>query len=424
MQIEKIKLSDIIPYENNVKEHPNEQIEQLKNSILEFGNNDPIAVDENNVIIEGHGRYMALQELGYEEAECIILSGLSEEQKNAYRIVHNQLTMNTGFDMDALKTELLKINIDMAEFGLSEDLLNEVFDKDAEEDNFDLEEALEEIEEPVSKYGDIYKLGNHYLMCGDSTKQEDVLKLMQGKKADLLVTDPPYNVNVENSQGMTIENDNMSKEDFKIFINAAMKNASKVLKQGGAFYIWYGDVEDVAFRMACFNNELSIRQCLIWVKNGLIMGRQDYHWKHEPCLYGWKEGAAHYFIDDRTQSTIFEDKPDLNSMTKEQLKELAKKLLEDRTSTTIMHEDKPLKNTEHPTMKPIKLLARQIKNSSKRNEIVVDLFGGSGSTLITCEELDRVCYMMEYDPKYCDVIIKRWETLTGSKAELITGVIK
>ena len=418
MEIKKIKLNDIIPYENNVKEHPQEQIEQLKNSILEFGNNDPIAIDEFNIIIEGHGRYMALQELGYEEAECIILSGLSEEQKNAYRIVHNQLTMNTGFDMDALKIELQKINLDMTELGLSEDMLDDVFDKDAEDDNFDLEEALEEIEEPVSKYGEIYKLGNHYLMCGDSTKEQDVLKLMQGNKADLLITDPPYNVNVENSQGMTIENDNMSKDDFKIFISAAMKNASKILKEGGAFYIWYGDVEDIAFRTACFNNDLSIRQCLIWVKNGLIMGRQDYHWKHEPCLYGWKEGAAHYFIDDRTQSTIFEDKPDLNSMTKEQLKELAKKLLEDRTSTTIMHEDKPLKNTDHPTMKPIKLLARQIKNSSKRNEIVVDLFGGSGSTLITCEELDRTCYMMEYDPKYVDVIIKRWETLTGGKAEL------
>lgn len=423
MEIKKINLNDIIPYENNVKEHPHEQIEQLKNSILEFGNNDPIAVDEFNTIIEGHGRYMALQELGYKEAECIVLSGLTEEQKNAYRIVHNQLTMNTGFDMEALKKELEKISLNMLDFGLSEELIDEVFEKDAEDDNFDLEEALEEIEEPTSKLGDIYKLGNHYLMCGDSTKEQDVLKLMNGAKADLLVTDPPYNVNVENSQGMTIENDNMSKEEFKIFINSAMKNASKILKQGGAFYIWYGDVEDVAFRMACFNNELSIRQCLIWVKNGLIMGRQDYHWMHEPCLYGWKEGAAHYFIDDRTQSTIIEDKPDLNSMSKEQLKEFAKKLLEDRSSTTIMHEDKPVKNTDHPTMKPIKLLARQIKNSSKRNESVVDLFGGSGSTLITCEELDRVCYTMEYDPKYVDVIIKRWETLTGLKAEKISEIL-
>ncbi len=419
MEIKKVKIADIIPYENNVKEHPKEQIEQLKNSIIEFGNNDPIAIDESNVIIEGHGRLMALKELGYDEAECIILSGLSEEQKNAYRIVHNQLTMNTGFDMEGLKKELAKLNYDMLQFGLTEEMLEDTFDKDAEDDNFDLDEALEEIEEPTSKLGDVYQLGKHRLMCGDSTKESDVLKLMNGAKADLLQTDPPYNVDVSNSQGMKIQNDNLSDNDFKVFLNAAFRNAAKVMKEGAAFYIWFGDVEDLTFRNSCFNNGLSIRQCLIWVKNGFILSRQDYHWQHEPCLYGWKEGAAHYFIDDRTQSTIFEDKPDYNGMSKEQLKELVKKLLEDRVSTTVLHEDKPLKNTDHPTMKPIKLLARQIKNSTKRNDNVLDLFGGSGSTLITCEELDRVCYMMEYDPVYCDVIIKRWEKLTGKKAELI-----
>lgn len=420
MEIKKIKIENIIPYRNNAKEHPREQIEQIKNSICEFGNNDPIAIDENNVVVEGHGRLLALQELGFQEADCIVLTGLTEEQKNAYRIVHNQLTMNSGFNMEKLKSELAKINLNMEELGLDADLLDQTFDIDATDDDFDVEEAINEIKEPTTKIGDLYKLGNHYLLCGDSTKQEDVLRLMQGNKADLLQTDPPYNVNIENSEGKTIKNDNMSKEAFKIFIDKAMNNASQVLKEGGAFYIWFGDTEDIAFRQACFNNQLSIRECLIWVKNSFVLSRQDYHWKHEPCLYGWKEGLAHYFKNDRTQDTVFEEKPDINVMNKEQLKDYIKKLWKsDLLPTTILHEDKPLKNDEHPTMKPVKLIATQIRNSTKRRENVLDLFGGSGTTLIACEELDRVCYMIEYDPIYCDVIIKRWETLTGQSSELL-----
>ena len=408
--------SELKPYENNPRIN-DEAVNMVAKSIKEFGFKNPVIVDNEKVIIAGHTRLKASLELGLEEIPVIIADDLTEDQANALRLIDNRSSEVAEWDFEKLKNELDNIEMNMDDFDFNFDELNIEDMKPIEEDNFDLEEALEEIQEPITQYGDLYRLGNHFLLCGDSTSQEDVLKLMQGKKADLLLTDPPYNVAISNSEGLTIENDNMSKEDFKIFINAAMKNASEVLKEGGAFYIWYGDIEDIAFRTACFNNQLTIKQCLIWVKNNFNLGRQDYQWKHEPCLYGWKEGASHYFIDDRTQDTIIEDKVNYQSMTKEQLKDYIKELLEDKVSTTVIKEDKPLKNTEHPTMKPLKLMGRLIKNSSRRNEIVVDLFGGSGSTLITCEELERVCYMMEYDPKYCDVIIKRWETLTGEKAE-------
>lgn len=418
MQIELINIDDIIPYENNAKLHPEEQIEQIKKSILEFGNNDPIAVDKNNVIIEGHGRLLALKELEYKEVEVIKLGHLTEEQRKAYTLIHNKLTMNTDFDIDILESELAAINIiDMSDFDFDLDIEMEV--SQVEEDNYDIEEKLEQIEEPKSKPGDIYQLGEHRLMCGDSTQNEDVMQLMNNQTADMLLTDPPYNVNISNSDGMTIENDNMSDDNFKQFLNSAFKNASASLKKGGAFYIWHGDSETVNFRNACEDNELSVRQCLIWVKNGFNFGRQDYKWKHEPCLYGWKDGASHYFIDEFNNPTVIEDNLNIDLLKKDELKKLVEDLLSDRVPTTIIHEDKPLKNDKHPTMKPINLLSLQIKNSSKKEEIVLDLFGGSGSTLISCEQLNRKCYMMEYDPKYVDVIIDRWETLTGQKAVLI-----
>lgn len=417
MQIELINIDEIIPYENNAKLHPEEQIEQIKKSILEFGNNDPIAIDKNNVIIEGHGRLLALKELGYKEVEVIKLGHLTEEQRKAYTLIHNKLTMNTDFDIEILESELAAINIiDMSDFDFDLDIEMEEATID---DDYDVEEKLEQIGEPKSKPGNIYQLGNHRLMCGDSTQKEDVMRLMDNQIADMLLTDPPYNVNISNSDGMTIENDNMSDDNFKQFLNAAFQTASASLKKGGAFYIWHGDSETVNFRNACEDNELSVRQCLIWVKNGFNFGRQDYKWKHEPCLYGWKNGASHYFIDEFNNPTVIEDNLNIDLLKKEELKKLVEELLSDKVPTTIIHEDKPLKNDKHPTMKPINLLSFQIKNSSKKEEIVLDLFGGSGSTLISCEQLNRKCYMMEYDPKYVDVIIDRWETLTGKKAVLV-----
>ena len=387
--------------------------------IQEFGNNDPIAIDENNVIIEGHGRLMALKELGYEEAECIVLTGLSEEQKDAYRLVHNQLTMNTGWDMDKLKSELNKFtNVNMAALGFDKELLDQIKDEEVEieEDDFDFDKEVEEIEEVYVKEGDIYKLGRHFLMCGDTTS-EDVTKLMQGNQADLLLTDPPYNINVSNSQGMTIAHDNMVKSEFVEFLSSSFQRLNHVLKEGAAFYIWYADSSAYEFIESCRNANWEIRQNLIWVKSQFILGRQDYQWRHEPCLYGWKEGAGHYFIKDRTQSTIIDDSIDLENASIEELKEYIQNLFD---TTSVLYEKKPTVNDLHPTMKPLKLMAKLIKNSSKREQIVLDGFGGSGSTLIACEELNRTCYMMEFEPKYAQTIIKRWETLTGNKAVKIS----
>ncbi len=394
MQIELINIDLITPYENNAKEHPKEQIEQIKKSIIEFGNNDPIAIDENNIIIEGHGRFMALQELGYKEIECVVLKGLTEEQKNAYRLVHNKLTMNSDFDLRKLEEELNNINaIDMQQYDFDfkeiEKELSKLNDseQEIEDDDFNIDEALDNVEEPTTKQGQIYRLGNHYLMCGDSTKEEDVLKLMQGDKVDLLLTDPPYNVDYEGTAGK-IQNDNMKDSDFREFLEKAFYNANEVMKEGASFYIWHADSEGYNFRGACRSIGWNVRQCLIWNKNTLVIGRQDYQWKHEPCLYGWKDGASHNWYSDRAQ-------------------------------TTVLDFNKPLKSELHPTMKPLDLFGYLVKNSTKNNDKILDLFGGSGTSLIVAEQTNRQCYTMEYDPKYCDVIISRWEQLTGKKAELI-----
>ena len=236
-------------------------------------------------------------------------------------------------------------------------------------------------------------------------------------KADMVMTDPPYNVNVSNSDGLKIENDNMSSAAFSEFINKAFANLSDALKPGGPFYIWYGDSEDVAFRTAATNNGLSIRQCLIWVKNSFNLGRQDYQWRHEPCLYGWKEGDGHYFVYDRTQDTVIEQKPiEFDNLTPVEAVKLLKKIYDKNLPMTVLKENKPVKNDLHPTMKPLALVGKLINNSSKKGETVLDLFGGSGSTLIACEQLGRKCRMMEYDPHYVDAIIERWEKMTGKKA--------
>ena len=412
MQIEYVDINSIKPYEKNAKLHPQEQIEQIKKSIEMFGMDDPIGIWKDE-IVEGHGRLIACKELGYTEVPVIRLDHLTDEERKAYTLAHNKLTMNSDFDIDILNDELMNSfdTIDMSDFGFDINL-------DIEEEQEIVEDEVPEIpEEPKAKLGDIYQLGNHRLMCGDSTREEDVAKLMDGELADLVVTDPPYNVAIENSQGMTIKNDNMEKSQFLEFLTKAFKCLNVSLKKGGAFYVWFASREHINFETALNKNGLEVRQELIWNKNSLILGRQDYQWKHEPCLYGWKDGESHYFIDDRKQTTVIEDKkPDIKKMKKEEMKKLLEEIYSDKTSTTIINEDKPSVNDLHPTMKPIKLIARQVKNSSRIGEKVLDLFGGSGSTIITCEQLNRKCYTMEYDPKYVDVIIERWENFTGKKA--------
>lgn len=414
MKIEKIDINKIKPYEKNAKIHTPEQIEQIKKSIQEFGMNDPIAVwGKDNLIVEGHGRLEALKQLGYTEVECIRLDHLTDEERRAYTLAHNKLTMNTDFDIDLLNDELFNIdNIDMELFGFDVELPIE--EHELTEDDYEVEVP----EEPKAKPGDIYQLGEHRLMCGDSTSTADVKKLLAGETMDLVVTDPPYNVAIENSQGMTIENDNMSADTFQEFLNKAFTNMNEALKPGGAFYIWHASRTQREFENALNEAGLEVRQQLIWNKNSLVLGRQDYQWKHEPCMYGWKEGS-HYFINARTETTTIEEPLDLEKLTKDEMKTLLQTIYQE-TPTTVIDEHKPTKNTDHPTMKPIKLIGRLIRNSSKPGEKVLDLFGGSGSTLIASEELDRKCYMMEYDPKYVDVIIARWEEFTGKKAEKIS----
>lgn len=427
MEIIRLKTSELTPYEKNAKLHPQEQIDQIKNSIQQFGMNDPIAIwGKKNIVVEGHGRLLALEQLGIDEVDCIRLDHLTDDERRAYTIAHNSTNMSSGFDFDILEQELADLDFDFSDFGL-DDIGGNVQEKEAEEDNFDVESAIPG--EPKAKYGDVYILGSHRLVCGDSTKEEDVAKLMNGKLADLVITDPPYNVeydgnknpNTQNDfncgENRKIQNDKMQDDDFTIFLIRAFSNMNENIKDGGSFYIWHADSEGANFRNACNEVGWKVRQCLIWVKNRIMMGRQDYQWKHEPCLYGWKEGASHYFIDDRTQSTVFEDKGiDIKKLKKEEMLKLLQDIYSDKISTSIIHEDRPSRSDLHPTMKPIKLLARLIKNSSKKEESVLDLFGGSGSTLIACEQLNRSCYMMELDPKYVDVIIARWEQFTGQKA--------
>ena len=413
MEILTVNIDSIKPYENNAKEHPKEQIEQIKKSIIDYGNNDPIAVDENNIIVEGHGRYIAMQELGFDTVEIIRLEHLTEEQKKAYRLIHNKLTMNSDFNIELLESELADLQIqDMQEFGF--DFLPN-FTEDINDTEI-IDDVLQDDNEAVTKQGDIWILGKHRLICGDCTQRAVIERLVDGQKIDLLLTDPPYNVAIENSNGLTIENDNMSDTAFYEFLKDAFMSADNAMKNGAAFYIWHGESEGLNFRRACKYAGWDIKQCLIWVKNQNTMGRQDYQWKHEPCLYGWKSGGAHYFIKNRKQSTVIDDDIDLELLTADELRELIAEMIE---PTTIIREDKPLKNSEHPTMKPIPLIKKQIKNSTKQGEMVLDIFGGSGTTLLACEELDRVCFMCELDTKFCDVIIKRWETMTGEKAVLI-----
>lgn len=395
MQITQMAIKDVHPYENNPRKN-DDAVQYVAESIQQFGFKVPIVVDKDNIIVTGHTRYKAAKKLKLESVPVIKADDLTEEQIKAYRLADNKVAEKAQWDFDLLQEELEGIfDIDMEAFGF-EDLTIELDDKDAEEDDFD--EALPA--DPESQNGQIYKLGNHRLMVGDSTKPEDVQKLTEGEELDLCVTDPPYNVDYEGKtkDKLKIENDKMENSHFLEFLTDAFENIHEALKPGGAFYIWHADSEGFNFRSACKEAELTVKQCIVWNKNTIVMGRQDYQWKHEPCLYGWKEGAAHYFTNDRTQATVYEDqKADPKKMTKAELVAYVKELTADKINASVLNEDKPARSDLHPTMKPVKLIARCIKNSSRPGEAVLDLFGGSGTTLIACEQLDRRCFMMEYD---------------------------
>lgn len=401
MKIESVAIDKIIPYEKNPRKN-DVAVDAVAASIKEFGFKIPILLDKSGTIIAGHTRLKAAMKLGLKEVPCIYADDLNEEQVKALRLADNKTAELADWDFDLLNDELLDIiDIDMTSFGF-EELLDARPDLEDEED-FDVDAEVP----AIVKAGERYQLGNHILMCGDSTNKEDVTKLLRGGVADLLLTDPPYNVNYSGGtkEKLTIANDDMDDSSFYQFLIDAFANADSVMRPGAAFYIWHADSNGLTFRRACNDAGWQIRQCLIWVKNSMVLGRQDYQWKHEPCLYGWKDGASHYFVADRTETTVRED----------EFEEVL-----DEEKTTILRYDKPTSSKLHPTMKPVKLMGDLIYNSSRKGDNVLDLFGGSGTTLIACEETGRNCYMMEYDPHYCDVIISRWEALTGKKAIAIT----
>lgn len=384
MQVKTVSIDQIKPYENNPRNN-DDAVDAVANSIKEFGWQQPIVVDNGGVIIAGHTRYKAAKQLKLKEVPIVVADNLTEEQVNAYRLADNKSGELATWNDDELQEELDKIlDIDMNDFGF--DLETELEDDEVIDDDYEEEVP----EEPKSKLGQVYQLGRHRLMCGDSTKPEDVKELMNGVQADLLITDHPYNVNYEGKQDskLTIKNDHQEAENFYKFLLAAFTNAKDNMKAGAAFYIWYASSEAVNFNRSAVDAGLSVRQELIWAKNQMIIGRQDYQWQHEPCLYGWADGGSHSWYSDRKQ-------------------------------TTILNFDKPQRSDLHPTMKPIPLFDYQIKNSSKSGDNVLDLFGGSGTTLMACEQDGRNAYLMEFDPRYVDVIIDRWEKFTGETAKLI-----
>lgn len=389
INIEKLKAAEYNPRKDLKPE--DEEYQKIKRSILEFGYVAPIIVNADMTVIGGHQRLKVLKELGYEEVECNIVD-LDKTKEKALNIALNKITGEwDNSKLEELLAELKETDINMDMTGFTFDEVDNIL-KDIEgskEDDFDLDQALNEIEEPTTRPGDIWILGKNRLMCGDSTQKENVLRLMDKQEADMLLTDPPYNVDYEGKtvDALKIENDNMTSTEFYNFLLDSFRNMFEVTKCGSSVYVFHADTEGLNFRNAFNAVGFKLAQCLVWVKNTFVMGRQDYQWRHEPILYGWKEGAGHYFINDRKQSTVLEF-------------------------------DKPTRNAEHPTMKPIDLLVYLIKNSSKENDLILDLFGGSGSTLIAAEQVKRRCYTMELDPKYCDVIVKRWELLTGEKAVL------
>lgn len=423
MQIYDKPLGWLTPYDNNPRNN-DEAVEPVANSISEFGFKVPIVTTSDGEIINGHTRWKAAKKLKLKTVPVIIADDLTEEQVRAFRLADNKVAEIAQWDIELLLSEIESVdNLDMTLFGFTDSDYT-LDDFEDEETGTDIsEDEIESEGDSVSsvEYGDIYQLGRHRLMCGDSTSAGDMKELVDGEKIDLYVTDPPYNVAYEGKteEAMTIQNDSMDDASFRQFLRDAFSVADQHLKPGGAFYIWHADSEGLNFRAAVKEAGWLLKQNLVWVKNSIVLGRQDYQWKHEPCLYGWKDGASHYFIDNRSLATVIEeDEENLKEMTKGELISYIK-TMQENSPTSIFYEDKPVRSDIHPTMKPLKLIARCVLNSSKKGERVLDSFNGGGSTLMVCEKTERIYYGMELDPVYVERTIKRWEEETGLKAEKI-----
>lgn len=384
-EMQLVDINKLIPYVNNARTHNAQQINKLRSSLREFGFINPVIIDRDFNVIAGHGRIMAAKEEGINEVPCVFVDYLTEAQKKAYILADNRMAMDAGWDEELLKVEIEALqaeDFDLSLTGFDESELAGFFDTadDAKDDDFDMDAELEK--PPVTKSGDLWLLGNHRLLCGDSTKEESYTLLMNGKKANLVVTDPPYNVNYQGTAGK-IKNDNLENDKFYQFLFDAFTCMEKAMANDASIYVFHADTEGLNFRKAFADAGFYLSGTCIWKKQSLVLGRSPYQWQHEPCLFGWKKNGKHQWYSDRKQTTIWEF-------------------------------DKPKKNGDHPTMKPVPLIAYPIKNSSMSNCIVLDPFGGSGSTLIACEQTNRICHTIELDEKYCDVIVKRYIEQVGS----------
>ena len=384
-EMQLVDIKKLIPYVNNARTHNAQQINKLRSSLREFGFINPVIIDCDFNVIAGHGRIMAAKEEGISKVPCVFVDYLTEAQKKAYILADNRMAMDAGWDEELLKVEIEALqaeDFDLSLTGFDEKELAGFFDTsdNAKEDDFDVDTELGK--PPVTKTGDLWLLGNHRLLCGDSTKEESYALLMNGKKANLVVTDPPYNVNYQGTAGK-IKNDNLENEKFYQFLFDAFTCMEKAMADDASIYVFHADTEGLNFRKAFADAGFYLSGTCIWKKQSLVLGRSPYQWQHEPCLFGWKKNGKHQWYSDRKQTTIWEF-------------------------------DKPKKNGDHPTMKPVPLLAYPIKNSSMSNCIVLDPFGGSGSTLIACEQTGRICHTIELDEKYCDVIVKRYIEQVGT----------
>lgn len=429
LEIQYHNVGDIIPYDKNPRKN-DEAVKYVKASIEKFGFKVPIVIDENKVVVCGHTRLKAAKEIGLEQVPCIMASDLTPEQIRAFRIADNKVAEIAEWDMDALKDEISELpDFDFGDFGFTDDELPQ----EDEEEKYDFEEDEDgkPVVEERTKRGDLWRLGEHTLMCGDSTLEADVSRLMGGGKADCLITDPPYNVAVTGGTGdkLTIMNDNMDEAQFDGFLGAVFKRAVEALKPGAAFYVWHASRTQRNFENMMNAAGMKVREQLVWVKDLFTLGRQDYQWMHELCFYGWMDGAAHRWMSDRCQSTVADFLP--NAIMKRKNGSVVLKIggksyalkadaIVEEIKGTVLSFPKPARSEMHPTMKPVELIRYQMENSTGRDDTVLDLFGGSGTTMIAAERSGRKCRMMELDPKYATVILNRWEAETGQKAELVS----
>jgi DNA modification methylase len=388
VKLEQVPIDKLVPYARNARTHSKEQIAQLRASLREFGFVSPAVIDSKYNILVGHGRVQAAREEGYKTVPCVFAENLTDAQKRAYILADNQLALNAGWDEDMLSVELSDLqtdDFDLSLLGFDDKELEKLMagpdDTEATDDDFDLTAALEKAS--FVEKGDLWTVGKHRLLCGDATSADDVEKLMDGKTANIIVTDPPYGVSFKASDGLTIENDSLKGDEFYQFLLKAFTNMAAHLEKGGAAYVFHADTEGLNFRKAFIDAGFHLAGVCIWVKNSLVLGRSDYQWQHEPILYGFLQNGRHPWYSDRKQ-------------------------------TTIWNFDKPKRNKDHPTSKPLDLLSYPIKNSSQENAIVLDTFGGSGSTMMACEQMNRICYMSELDPKYASVILRRYVEDTGN----------